>query len=304
MAGRRWSLLLAALLPGACAQEPETPPPTAAPDAACPFDLSQPAHSWQLPDELRELSAIAVLDDHTIACVQDEAGAVFVFDLAQAAVRRVLPFAGRGDYEGLCRVGEQYFVLRSDGLLLQLELQPGGERLRLVGQHELRLPVVEFEGVAAAADGKQLWLAPKELGKRDKERRDERPLYRFDLATGRADPEPALCCSRPQVIAAAERLSVVLPERTSAKGKERVLLELAFSDLAVRPATGDLFLLAGSDHLLLVLSPAGEVRSVQRLDAKLLPQPESLGFLPNGDLLVGSEGAGGRARLCRYALRR
>lgn len=290
---------LAALLFGGCAPDAQAPaaPPVA---AACPFDLARPTRTFELPHELHELSAIAVLDQRTVACVQDEKGALFLFDLVLGKVVRELRFGDKGDYEGLARVGDDYYVLRSDGLLLHLA--PDGKHLRQLAVIPLGLPLPESEGICPDAGGKRLWIAPKEFGKQPKEHRDDRPLFQFDLTAQQSLPEPALVLSIAAVERMALQLGVDLPTRTTQKGKERVELELHFSDITVRPQTGELYLLSSVDHLLVVVSPTGAVRHVARLDDKLLPQPESVAFLPDGDLLLGSEGGEGKARLCRYRL--
>lgn len=291
-----------ALLATGCAPEEQSPTQASKPDPACPFDLQHPSRTFELPDELRELSAVTVVDADTVACVQDEKGVLFWFDVDQGRITAEQRFGGHGDYEGLARADTDYYVLRSDGLLLRLGQD--GKHLRTLAEIPLGLPVPEIEGICKDPRGGRLLIAPKEFGKVSKERRDERPLFAFDLATQRASPEPVLMISIAAVEAAAVRLGVALPMRSTPKGKERIELLLHFSDLAVRPATGDLFLLSSVDHLLLVVSPAGAVRFVHHLDEVLLPQPESIAFLPDGDLLIGSEGAGGKAALCRYRLQR
>src|SRR5262245_58202966 len=76
-----------------------------------------------LPPQLREVSAIVAVDERTVACVQDEVGALFFVDLRGELPLRMAPFAERGDYEGLARVGDDFWVLRSDGFLMRLQRQ-------------------------------------------------------------------------------------------------------------------------------------------------------------------------------------
>ena len=42
---------------------------------------------WELPPELREVSAIALLPDNLMACVQDEEGIIYLYDLNRKAVK-------------------------------------------------------------------------------------------------------------------------------------------------------------------------------------------------------------------------
>src|SRR5690606_13630350 len=70
--------------------------------------------------ELREVSGIALLPDGLMACIQDEDGILFLYDLHKKAIQEKIQFADAGDYEGLAIVGNTAFVVRSDGAIYQV----------------------------------------------------------------------------------------------------------------------------------------------------------------------------------------
>ncbi|HNK69711.1 MAG TPA: hypothetical protein PKH36_13380, partial [Flavobacteriales bacterium] len=60
-------------------------------------------------------------------------------------------------------------------------------------------------------------------------------------------------------------------------------------------------LLSAVDRTLLVVDRAGKLIALEQLDEELLPKPEGITFLTNGDLVLSSEGKGGTPVIVRYA---
>ena len=77
--------------------------------------------SWEMPDELKEISAISYLDEQRFICVQDEIGKIFVYNTGTQKIERQVPFAESGDYEGLALNGETVYVLRADGQIIEVK---------------------------------------------------------------------------------------------------------------------------------------------------------------------------------------
>ena len=61
------------------------------------------------------------------------------------------------------------------------------------------------------------------------------------------------------------------------------------SDLAVNPVNGDLFVLSSSLTSIVVLDSSRRFVAAFRLDKDVLPQPEGIAFMTNGDMFVASE---------------
>ncbi len=83
-------------------------------------DSVQIEKKWELPKILREVSGIAHMGNNKIACVQDEDGIIFIYDLVSSRIEEEIEFAGAGDYEGISLVGETAYVLRSDGTIFEV----------------------------------------------------------------------------------------------------------------------------------------------------------------------------------------
>ncbi|HUH29327.1 MAG TPA: hypothetical protein VLZ86_13970, partial [Gelidibacter sp.] len=79
------------------------------------------SETWKLPAELNEISGIVWIDDHTLACVQDENGVIYLYDLDEKSITEEIPFAGNGDYEGIALHDSNLYVMQSDGLLYEIK---------------------------------------------------------------------------------------------------------------------------------------------------------------------------------------
>jgi hypothetical protein len=281
----------------ACAEPPSTPQTPAAQEPAptkpAPFEL------LKLPKVLREVSGVVALDAEQLLCVQDEVGALFTIVLSPLAVRSQ-PFGPKGDYEGLALVGRTPWVLRSDGALL--ELAPVAEGFQVARTVRMPERFTDWEGLCWDEVGARLLVMPKDRVGDDKQQRDERPVFAVDPKTGEVAAKPVLVLSRKALIAAAAAAGMALPTRTTDKGRERVELELTCSELCLVPGKRELLLLSAVDHLLLRVDLDGRLLATRLLDRDLLPQPEGMTYLPDGRLVVASEGDGGRGRLAVIAV--
>lgn len=262
--------------------------------------LPLPVSVVDLPAELREVSGLTALDQHTVACLQDEAATLYIVDLRDGHILERHPFAGPGDMEGITRVEDIIFALRSDGLVYRLART--GSRFEAADSFNLMLPHRNIEGLGHdPVDGRVL-VAPKDNPKGGPDLRDKREVFAFDPATFTLQMQPVLTFSVKQVLRAAKADGVDLPARTTGKGKDAPALKFRMSSIAVQPGTGRYFILSAVDQTLLVLDRSGQYISLYLLDPTLLPKPEGLTFLPDGDLLISTEGKSGPARIAQFHL--
>jgi uncharacterized protein YjiK len=262
--------------------ERATPPA----DDPSPYAFEAPEASLPLPEDLREISGLTVLEDGRLAAVQDEAGILFLLNPETGAVDARVPFDRAGDYEAIERVGDTLFVLQSDGRLTALtgrEQEAPNVRHYDTGLTAKNDP----EGLAYDAAGRRLLIAAKEDPGKGIDN-DLKAVYAFDLATGTRSAAPAFTLDL-----------TVLRERLGFEKKR----SFKPSALAVHPASGDLFVLSSVAKAVAVLDARGALRHAWALPPEIFEQPEGLAFLPDGDLAISSEGVDRPAMLHRIALR-
>jgi len=240
-----------------------------------PYRFDQPVARFEMPDALREISALTVLDADHLGAVQDEDGDLYVLSTETGRVEAVVSFGPPGDYEGIERVGDRLFVLRADGAVLELDGWTGDEARATVFETGLGADACDAEGLGS--DGRRLLIACKEDDGDDLNR-----VYAVDLATMALVPEPVFSLD-PDTVPGDKKL------RPSA--------------LAVHPFTGHTVVLSSRREALVALDADGAVVDVWDLGPAGFEQPEGLTFLPNGDALVSSEGGDGPAVILRFAYR-
>ena len=270
-------------------------PPTGALQS---YALAAPDLHVALPARLAEVSGVTALSDTEVACVQDEDGVVFVFDLARRRVTRQMPFGPPGDYEDIARMGSRLFVLRSDGALFDIQGLAGTPPVKV---RVLRLPTADNEGLCLDERHRRLLIAPKSRLGKGRTFKDTRAVFAFDLERAALQPEPVIVLSVDALRAFAERQGRQAPDRPQkGGGKPRPVLRFMPSALAVHPVTSEIFVVSAIDRVLATFDMTGGVTGYAALDPGLFRQPEGLTFLANGDLVITNEAAGGRPTLLLF----
>ncbi len=267
-----------------------------------PYDLSQPAKVFELPSALMEVSALTDIDSITVACVQDEQAAVHFISLSTGTITSSVPFGGPADMEGLTRVGSDLYALRSDGLIYHLTGLGGDLVLR--DTFRLDVPNKNIEGLGFDERNERILISPKDFIKGSKETKDERMLYAIDPKDPAHKVETVLKLSLEALSAQAVQMGLDLPTRTTDDCRVLSALKLRYSSVAVNPFTDHYYLLSAADRTLLVVDRQGALVDLVLLDAHLLPKPEGITFMANGDMWLASEGKERTPVLAKYAFRK
>jgi uncharacterized protein YjiK len=222
---------------------------------------------WIMPKELNEISGISFVDDHTLACVQDEKGIIFIYDLQKSEIVKRIPFAGKGDYEGITLVGTNAFVVAGNGVLYEINnylTEPDVQTYSL----EL-LPKEESEAVCYDAEGNRLLLAFKNRKKDDV----DPELFAFDLT------QKKLLDSA--VIKVHLKSSVF---RKKDRDNAKRLWEPA--DLAIDPLNKNIIVVDAINCHLLKLSAEGNLLQLEAIDHKKMHHPEGVAISPEGVVYI------------------
>lgn len=230
---------------------------------------------WKLPDELDEISALVILDQSRVACIQDEDGKIFIYNLNEAKIEKEIEFGDDGDYEGLAINNKDAYVLRSDGVLFEVDDYDNEDPD--VKKYETSLTAHQnTEGLCLDKKNNRLLIAIKSEEKHDKKHKG---VYAFDLASKKLASKPVFMINLEDPIF--DRLEV-----------NQLTKKMSPSDIAINPQNGDFYLVDGRRPKLLILSPSGEPKELYLLDHDDFHQPEGIGFSTNGDLYISNEGHG------------
>jgi len=123
------------------------------------YDFSKPTLNDELPPILHEISGLKIIDSTSIACVQDEDGILFIYNIKSHKITQQHTFGLKGDYEGITLVNDVLYVLRSDGVLFEIK-DYLSKKLK-VKTYSTRVPAINNEGLCYDAKNNRLLIGAK-----------------------------------------------------------------------------------------------------------------------------------------------
>ncbi len=263
------------------------------------YNLSFPDRVYKLPEELQEISDITEIDSSKIACVQDELETIYIYDLNSSQITSRINGGYKGDYEGIARVGKTIYLLRSDGIITEINNFRSREFIR--STYKTSIPYKDNEGLCYDPSRNILLITPKETPAKGSGMKKERFIYGFSLITKKLIQEPVFTINLSAIdnFALANSSKVPMKEKKNGKKKEPDI-KFQISAMAIHPITGGLFLLSSIDKLLFVINRKNEIEFIQKLNPNLFKQPEGITFMKNGDMYISNEGKKKSATLIRF----
>ena len=233
-------------------------------------------NKWQLPSQLEEISGISWMDGGFIACVQDEDGVIFIYDLEKKKIVEQIRFAGKGDYEGIAVNGPDAYVMRSDGLIYEI-LRFRESEDKTISKFQTNFSFKNnMETLTMSADGSSLITAPK-----DRDRNKEfKGFYKIDIHSKSLSAVPSVNI-------------IKIDSTTIDNSKMNSIRSFSPSDVAIHPSTSNYYVLEGINPKLMIINPDGKIQNVLQLDNKNFAQPEGLTFSPDGRLFISNEASNG-----------
>jgi uncharacterized protein YjiK len=250
--------------------------------AATPNSSTAPIARWVLPQELREISGLALTKDGRVLAHGDESGTVWEIDYRKGVLVKEFALGERpvkGDFEGITIAHDVVYMLASNGKLYEFKEGADGEHVAFK-IHDTGLKAqCEFEGVAFDPAIDALLLACKHV--HDKQIKNDIVIYRWALA---GDSTSRLT-----------QMIVPVDSALAANGWSR----LNPSDITIDPLTGNYVLVASLEQALVSITPAGTLVFARKLPPAH-PQAEGVAITKDGLLLVSDEGGRGLGTITVY----
>ncbi len=268
------------------------------------YNLTAPDKILILPDTLREVSGLTNINSTTFACVQDENGILFVYDPINNQLKKQYTFNIDGDYEGITRVDQTIYVLRSDGTLFEI-YNYTSDNFKLTS-YATGIPANNNEGLCYDPDRKRLLIACKGKIGKGPEYKDKRVIYGFDLQTKTLTNEPVFDIDLQAIKEFAIKNNLTLPTKTRKKKGQPItepFIKFRTSAICIHPVTKKLFLLSASDYLLFVFNMNGEIEHMEQLNPTIFNKAEGITFYENGDMLITNEGQDKKPTLLYFRYR-
>ena len=229
---------------------------------------------WDMPNDLTEISGLSYFDEERFACVQDESGKIFIYNITSSSIEKEIPFGTAGDYEGLAVVEKTLWVLRADGKLFGVSNL--GTTKPAVQEYSTHLTVKQdSEGLCYDKKSQRLLIAIKGA---EPGTEVYKGIYAFDIATKKMDRQPVFRI---------DLLNEVFESQGSGKKKKDPINP---SGLVIHPFNGDMYIIDGRNSKLLITDAAGTIKKLYQLNKKEFAQPEGIAFNSAGDLFIANEG--------------
>jgi uncharacterized protein YjiK len=264
------------------------------------YDLAgEPSWQVRLPKDLNEISGLAFSGDGRLFAHGDQDATIWQLDAAHGKVLKTFTVAAgdhdpdlgkkrgkgtlAGDFEDIQIVGNRFFLISSNGVLIEFREGAGGASVPYTAHDTGLGKTCEIEGLTYDPASRALLILCKIP--HTEAYRKQVVLFAWPLDRGATDTTP--------------RIRVDY-DRLAGTGSS----SFHGSAVALAPGGQSLVLVAGPQEAFAELSLTGEVLSSGGLDRKAHRQPEGLAFAPDGTLLVSDEGGGKRATLSGYAPKR
>lgn len=229
-----------------------------------------------LPEELLEISGMVHLNDHSIAAINDEKGEIFYLNLDSNSFQS-FKFKGKGDYEEVVKTDSSFYVLDSDGDIIEVRPHSNDNttyKFDIKGK-------MEFESMVWYKKINKLVIITKDQRKK---KRASITAFSFDLKTKQFDPDPFFEIQLKDILIKLENYNA----------------ECKPSGAALNPVNNHLYIVASVGKALLECTQDGQLLRIFKINPTHFPQPEGISFADNGDMYISNEGLEGKATILKY----
>jgi hypothetical protein len=259
---------------------------TSGDDSGFAYDLSNPEAVYSMPKALKEISGIQYKDENIMACIEDNNGIIYLYDTKQKELAEEIVFGDKGDYEDLVIVKNDYYILRSDGVIFRKPADGNAvEYPTFLNQDN------NPEGMCLDSKNNRFLIACKDEGGAGLTKH-QKAIYSFSLSGHKLLQKPVLIINTKDLFHKKEHKHLMSD-----------LENFSPSGIAINPLTNHLFLISAKGNMLLEFNTEGNILYAEKLAVDLFSQPEGICFSPSGDLIISNEGKEGQGTILRFKAR-
>lgn len=270
-----------------------------------PYNLQNPDTIYSLPGYLEEISGISCYKKNKIACVQDEHATIYIFDTKKGKLTSKRDFGKDGDYEDIAVVGDDAYVIRSNGTIFKIKNFEKKKKLKIIKIKTSLNSKNNTEGLFFHKNTNSLLIACKDSPSINKKESYEsyKAIYSFDLKRKSLIEKPEYLIDLSVTDSIKDRGTIETFYIESAKKLGLLKDNSSFhpSGIAVHPFdNNNLYIISGVERLLIIMNKTGLIIDIHILDKRIFNQPESICFSEKGDMYISNEGKSGRGNIIKF----
>jgi hypothetical protein len=242
------------------------------------YNIQSPDKTFILPDKLMEISGIAAVTDNIIACIADEKGIVYFYNLSNNAIENKIRFADEGDFEDLSIINDTIYVLDSKGIIWVIKNfkeQPVISSFQLA----IQLPF-ELEGLCRRQD--TLFIAAKYYHNKKRDEVGNLPIWEVPISSMQVSK---IIFEVPDMVKP-DNSHEQIPFHTSA--------------LLYNETNAEWLFISSHSKALMRSNYKTAVIQIQKLPEEKFTQPEGICITPSGNLLISNEGKDNSATILLF----
>jgi uncharacterized protein YjiK len=262
------------------------------------YDLSKPEFTFNLDNELKEISGLSFVSNEQFACIQDEQGILYIYNVQSAGLDKRIPFGAKGDYESVAIAGDDAWILSSQGQLTHLK-DYAGKKPQKKNYNTGLNPSFNFESMCYDKEGNRLLIMAKDKSE-DKSKKD---IYSFNPGSKTMDPGTVYSVSFSDMKKILDR-----NDFPGLSGKLKKALEgddinelFRPTDLSINPVTSEIYIISSVSNLLLILDKSGKLVFLCPLEDSRFMQPEGIAFDETGNLFISNEGQNAKPNILKFS---
>ena len=270
-----------------------------------PYKLNEPDESFELPENLVEVSGISLTADRTKLVVNnDEQGVIFLLNKATCTVEKEISFWSDGDFEGIEIVGDDAFIVKSSGTIYHVKGY-ASDSPQVTKMKSFLKKENDVEGLGYDAQRHLLLVGCKGKGVDGEGAALKKAVFGFDLDSMQMKPVPLY-------VLTVQNVQHFLEHYPPCEARDQLCKKFTLdtkkmnfnpSGIAIHPLTGNVYITSSSVKMLLVLNPLGGIVYLEKLKKSIHPQPEGLCFDDDGTLYISNEGKTGPGRIYKFRYR-
>lgn len=232
----------------------------------------QNRYIFSLPAQLDEISGHIFLptDDNIVYGVQDERGVIYAYALDKKVIVDSIPFAKKGDFEGITTDGYHFYVLKSNGAIYSVPVNNNLKQevkvfKEVIGKNE-------YESLGIDTANRQLVILCKDC-KSDKKNHHSTGYLLNYSDSGQISMDK----------------SFVVDWNDLSKYTSKPITSFKPSAISKNPVTGDWYILSSINKVLVITNSDFNTKAIIPFSRKDYEQPEGIAFDSKGNLYISSE---------------